>query len=71
MTFLLSFSDINSVLLESQERIQNVIGGVQNTINNVSKKDIHQELDIKMLGYLEYRSQLVYVLASRLHLMGE
>ena len=38
MTFLLSFSDINSALLESQERIQNVIGGVQNTINNVSKK---------------------------------
>ena len=41
---LLIFLDISSVLTESQDRMQNFIGGVQNTINNVSKKDLHSLL---------------------------
>ena len=53
--FLLLFLDISSaVLTESQDRMQNFIGGVQNTINNVSKIKRSPELDIKVLGYLEY-----------------
>lgn len=52
---LLLFLDISSaVLTESQDRMQNFIGGVQNTINNVSKIKRSPELDIKVLGYLEY-----------------
>ena len=50
---LLIFLDISSVLTESQDRMQNFIGGVQNTINNVSKKRSPQ-LAIKVLGYLEH-----------------
>ena len=51
--FPLLFLDISSVLTESQDRMQNFIGGVQNTINNVSKKRSPQ-LAIKVLGYLEH-----------------
>ena len=51
--FPLLFLDISSVLTESQDRMQNFIGGVQNTINNVSKKRSPQ-LAIKVLWYLEH-----------------